>query len=167
MATSFNEKKVEDAFRRILNPLKQAFFLWAKLPAAAFMGVRLVTVNFEKAEVRLPYRWQSKNPFKSIYFVAQCAAAEFSTGILAATLLEGFDVKISMLVQEIQAKFLKKANTTVTFTCTQGAEFKAAILKAVETGEGVTLIAISKGVDATGSIVSEVQFTWSFKVKKR
>ncbi len=74
---------------------------------------------------------------------------------------------ISMLVVSLEADFVKKANTRTTFTCNGGAAFRETIQKAITTGEGQTLTAVSEGVQATGEKVAEVRVTWSFKVKKR
>ena len=50
------------------NPWKLSFWLFYKLPAAWFMGVRVKQLTTQQSIVRLPYAWRSQNPFKSIYF---------------------------------------------------------------------------------------------------
>jgi acyl-coenzyme A thioesterase PaaI-like protein len=146
------------------NPLKMGFFLFYKLPSAWFMGVRVKSVTPERCEVTLPYQWRSQNPFKSIYFAAQAAAAELSTGALGMLALEGRG-KISMLVSHIEMEFTKKATSKTTFTCEQGAEMFDTIERAVQTKEPQTITMISHGVQATGELVSITKVTWSFKAK--
>jgi hypothetical protein len=146
------------------NPLKMWFFLLYKLPAAWFMGVRIKKITPEVGQVTLPYMWRSQNPFKSIYFAAQAAAAEYSTGTLAMLALEGRG-QISMLVSHIEMEFTKKATSLTTFTCEQGAEVFEVIERAIETKEAQTITMVSKGVQATGELVSITKVTWSFKVK--
>ena len=138
--------------------------LFKNLPAAWFMGIKVKQVTAERAEITLPYGWRSQNPFKSIYFAAQCAAGEFSTGILAMLALEGRG-KVSMLVSHIETEFLKKATSKTTFTCEQGLEVFAAVEKAIQTKEPQILTMISTGVQETGEVVSIVKLTWSFKAK--
>ncbi len=146
------------------NSLKMNLWLFYKLPAAWFMGVRVKKITAERGEVTLPYGWRSQNPFNSIYFAAQAAAAEFSTGALATLALEGRG-KISMLVSRVEMDFTKKANSKVTFTCTQGAEVFEVVERAIQTKEPQTITMVSYGVQATGELVSTTRITWSFKAK--
>ena len=146
------------------SPVKLWFYLLWKLPAAWFMGVRVKKITAERSQITLPYGWRSQNPYNSIYFAAQCAAAEFSTGALATTALAGQSV--SMLVGHIEADFVKKANAKTTFTCEQGAEVFATVERAIATGEPQVLTMISTGVQETGEVVSIVKVTWSFKKRQ-
>ena len=144
------------------NRFKMTAWLFKVLPAAWFMGVRIKCVTPEKAEITLPYHWRSQNPFQSIYLIAQCAAAELSTGILATLAIQGRG-KISKLAMHIEADFTKKANTKTTFTCEQGAEIFRLIDEVIATGEARTIVMTSKGVQETGEVVSTTKVTWSFK----
>jgi acyl-coenzyme A thioesterase PaaI-like protein len=146
-------------------PTKLWFWLLYKLPSAWFMGMRVKKISPERGEVTLPYGWRSQNPFQSIYFAAQCAAAEFSTGALATLAIAGRG-RVSMLVTNLEAEFLKKANSKVIFTCEDGNAVFAAVEKAIQTGEAQVLTMVSTGVQATGEVVSIVKITWSFKAKK-
>ena len=148
------------------SPLKLWFWLLMKLPSAWFMGMAVKRITPEKGEVTLPYGWRSQNPFQSIYFAAQCAAAEFSTGALATLAIAGRG-KVSMLVTVMEAEFLKKANTKTTFTCEDGNAVFEAVEKAIQTGEAQVLTMVSTGVQETGEVVSIVKITWSFKAKSR
>lgn len=161
-----NHPSVINALKKFENSWLLKLYLLKNLPAAWFMGFSLKSVSLEKAEVLLPYRWRSQNPYRSTYFAAQCAAGEFSTGIIATTILLGFDQKISMLVTNVEAEFVKKATNTITFTCLDGAKFIDTISEAVRTGQGKTFRAESIGTNETGEIVSKIWITWSFKAKK-
>lgn len=146
------------------NAFKMKLYLFYKLPGAWFMGVSIKQVTAEKAEVNLPYSWRSQNPFKSIYFAAQCAAAEYSTGILCLAAINRRP-GISMLVTKFSAEFFKKANTNCIFTCDQGKEVAALIDKAVSSKEPQTITMESTGRNLAGEIVSKAWITWSFKAK--
>jgi Domain of unknown function (DUF4442) len=153
------------AYLRTANtPWKMRYFMFNRLPAAWFMGIGVQELSSERAVIRLPYGWRSQNPFKSIYFAAQCAAAEMSTGLLATAALQE-QPPVSMLVRHIEAEFLKKASHTLLFTCEQGAEVQAVIRKAVETGEPQTLRMAAVGRLPDGVEASKVWVEWSFKVK--
>ena len=147
------------------NGFKQKMWLLTKLPSALFMGVAIQKCHPEKTEVTVPYGWRSQNPFESIYFAAQAAAAEMSTGLLALMAMQGRG-NIAVLVQSIEGQFVKKANTKTTFTCLDGHKAYEAVLKAIETGEGQTVTMESIGVQASGEVVSRFKFVWTFKKRK-
>ncbi len=147
-----------------LSPWKIRFFLFWKLPAAWFMGLDLRHCDNQRAVVRLPYGWRSQNPFRSIYFAAQCAAGEMSTGILALNHLQG-KPPVSMLVTQMEAEFFKKASDTLLFTCEDGAALQNTIQKALETGEGQIFRATSIGTLPDGTEAARVYITWSFRKK--
>jgi hypothetical protein len=166
MPLSYSAAKANAFLKNLNQPLKLRLFLWTKLPAAAFMGLRLAEADSARAVVALQFRWASQNPYRSIYFAAMCAAAEFSTGVLAAAIVAGYDNRVSMLVQSVKADFVKKATATVQFVCEDGEAFRAAIEETVATGEGVTFTAKSVGKMADGSVVASVALTWTFKARK-
>lgn len=143
---------------------KMALYMLQRLPTLLFWGVRVKKVTEQEGVVTLPYGWRTQNPFRSIYFAAQCGAAELSTGLLALTHLHGKG-KVSMLITRVEADFVKKADSLVTFTCTDGDAMRVAIENAVQTGTAVVFTARSVGVQATGEIVAQLHFTWSFKSK--
>ena len=57
-------------------------FLFFKLPAAWWTGVRLRFMDDEKAVVSVTHRWINQNPFKSMFWAVQGMAAELSTGAM-------------------------------------------------------------------------------------
>lgn len=158
----FSNPHVSRFAKRLLNPILQRIFLFSKLPSAYFMGVRVRSITPEQVQVSVPYGWRSQNPFRSIYFAAQAAAAEMSTGVLGLMAMEGRG-SISVLVGEIRGEFVKKATRKTTFTCQDGAAVFAAVKKALETGEGVSVTCKSVGVQEGGETVSTFWVTWTFK----
>ena len=149
----------------IQNPVKFIFFLVTKLPAAYFSGVRLKYADENQAVVTVPYKWFSKNPFRSTYFACLSMAAEMSTGILAMMHTYQKEPAISLLVIKVEGTFLKKAIGISTFTCEDGAVFQQAIQEAAASGKSTTVAARSTGKDRSGDIVAEFVITWSFKAK--
>jgi hypothetical protein len=141
------------------------FFMFLKLPSAFFSGVRLRRIDEHHAIVSVPYKWFSQNPFKSTYFACQAMAAEMSTGVLALGHIYQRRPGVSMLVTALQANYFKKAAERVYFTCDMGIEMRDAIEKAIATGQGQTIEAISIGRTASGELISQFHITWSFKAK--
>ena len=152
--------------RLISNPISFGFFLFTKLPAAFFAGLRIHYFDDRKCVVRIRYSWFSQNPFQSIYFAVEAMAAEMTCGMLAFAQVYERVPKISMLVVGTQAHFLKKATGTILFSCEDGLAIQAAIQETIATGEGKTVICKSVGTNSKGEVVAEFNFTWSFKAKK-
>ena len=147
-----------------LNSWRITAWLFWKLPMAFFLGVRVELCTSYKSEVTLPFWWMSQNPFRSIYFAAQCSAAELSTGVLATVAIAEHG-NISMLISNIEAEYTKKATSKATFTCEDGQLILDTVQKAIDTGEAQTVTATSTGRQANGEIVSINRFTWSFRVR--
>ena len=164
-----NTAKTERFIKKFMNPLNQWLFLFLKLPAAWYMGVKVKVLNTEKAVVTVPYSWRSQNPFKSTYFAAQAAAAEMSTGILCSLAIYDRG-KISMLITDMRAEYIKKVNKKASFVCEMGPEVFEMVQRAIDSGEGQTLTMESIGTmpDEKGNpvVVSKFYFTWSVKAKQ-
>lgn len=146
-------------------PSKINLYLLAKLPSAYFTGIRVKSINNESAIAHVKYKWINQNPFKSMFWAVQGMAAELSTGILVQQAIMNSGKRISMLVTNMEAIFTKKATGKIHFECVQGKEIEAAIQKAIETGEGQTILLTSEGINKDGISVSKFQFEWSLKVK--
>lgn len=158
-------KSVESVLRRLRSPLAMSFYFLWKLPSCRFWRIRVMSIDRQKAVIRLPFRWRTQNPFQSIYFAAQLGAAELSTGLLSVAMLAD-KPRISMLITGVQANFTKKAKETVYFSCDQGAELEV-LLEEIATGkqESGTIDLVSTGRTAGGIQVCEAVFSWSFKKK--
>ncbi|MFN8245818.1 MAG: DUF4442 domain-containing protein [Ferruginibacter sp.] len=147
----------------IHHPVRYRLFLLKKLPSAFFCGVRVRYADIHKAVVTVPYKWFSTNPFKSTYFACLSMAAEMSTGILAMAHTYKQDPGISMLVVNLEAKFMKKATGLTVFTCEDGLLISQAVKEAAASGKSVTVSARSVGTNEQGEMVAEFILTWSFK----
>lgn len=146
-------------------PQKINTFTLLKLPSAYLTGVRVKEITNEKAVVKVKHKWINQNPFKSMFWAIQGMAAELSTGILVMKQIADSGKRISMLVTNMNATFTKKATGRITFNCNDGLKINEAIQKAIETGEGQTIILTSEGINEEGVSVSKFEFEWSLKVK--
>ena len=149
----------------VQHPIKFRLFLISKLPSAFFSGVRIRYIDEAKAVVTVPYKWFSKNPFKSTYFACLSMAAEMSTGVLAMTHTYLQKPAVSMLVIKTEAVYLKKATGTTSFTCEDGLMLQQTIQEAMASGKGTSFAARSVGTDKNGDTVAEFSITWSFRSK--
>jgi hypothetical protein len=157
--------KAKDFIRMMKHPLKFRMFLFTKLPAAWFAGVRVREVDEKRCVVTVPYKWLSQNPFRSTYFACLSMAAEMSTGTLAMTQLYKIDPPVSMLVVKVESEYFKKATGRTSFVCEDGELFQKAVEETIATGEARMVKAKSIGKNNDGEVVAEFYVTWSFKVK--
>lgn len=149
------------------HPVKFRMFLFFKLPAAFFSGVRIKEIDESRAVVSIPYKWFSQNPFQSTYFACLAMAAEMSTGSLGMMHVRNRIPAVSMLVVKLEAVYFKKATGITLFTCSDGDQLKATIEKAIATGEGQSFAAASHGVNEQGEKIADFFITWSFKARSK
>ncbi len=140
-------------------------FTFFKLPAAWWSGVRVKSITEQQCVVSVKHGWRNQNPFKSMFWAVQGMAAELSTGAMVINQIRENGKKISMLVQNNNANFTKKATGRITFTCEDGHLIQEAIDKTVATGEGQTFWMKSVGVNEDGVVVSTFNFEWTLRVK--
>jgi hypothetical protein len=151
----------------VQHPVKFRLFLLSKLPSAFFSGVRVKSLDENKSEVMVPFKWFSQNPFKSTYFACLAMAAELSTGLLAMMNVHEKNPAISMLVVSLEANYLKKATGVTTFICEDGIAVGNIVESAISSGESKIIKCKSVGKNKDGEIVAEFFITWSFKAKKK
>lgn len=155
-----------EAFARLVrHPLKFRLFLLSRLPSAFFAGVRVRQMDERSCTVTVPYKWFSKNPFRSTYFACLAMAAEMSTGVLGMAYTYKRKPGIAMLVVNIYGEYYKKATGSTRFVCDDGELFRAAIEETIATGEARTVKAKSTGRNEAGETVAEFFITWSFKAR--
>jgi hypothetical protein len=136
-----------------------------KLPSAFFSGVRVREINETRCEVTVPYKWFSKNPFRSTYFACLSMAAEMSTGALSMLHVYKRKPAISMLVIKVESEYFKKAVDKTTFVCEDGEKIRGTIEESVSSGDARTIRVRSVGRNKANEVVAEFFITWSYKVK--
>lgn len=141
-------------------------YKWRYLPAAGFMGIRLLALDEEKCVTGMRLSWRNQNPFRSMYFAAQCAAAELATGLAAFQVMQEEGGRVSMLVTGMDARFHQKATGAVLFECGQVREVRAAIRRAHQQTEAVELAVEVRALKKdTREQVSFFILYWSFKLR--
>lgn len=151
--------------RRLKSPLLFGLYLLTRIPSAFFMGIRLHRCDENEASVALPFWWFTKNPFRSVYFAAQCGAAELSTGVLATIALQGRG-KVTMLVSNFEMEFVKKAKSRVIFHCEEGQAISEAVRLAAVEKSKQTVRVLTEGRDKNGELVAKAWVTWYFRGKE-
>ena len=155
----------EKFIKLIKHPVKFGMFLFWKLPAAFFSGVRIKEINEERSVVSVPYKWLTQNPFRSTYFASLAIAAEMSTGALAMIHVYKRNPGVSMLITNMEASYFKKATAITFFLCDAGKQIQDAIEESVLSRECISITVKSTGTNKNGELIAAFLFTWSFKVK--
>ena len=148
-----------------MHPFRYRMYLLLKLPAAFFSGIKVKYADETKAIVSVPYRWFTKNPFRSTYFACLSMAAEMSTGILCMAHTYKKEPAISMLVTKIEGTFIKKANRKTFFTCEEGNLIEQSVKEAMASGKSQVISCRTTGRTVEDELIAEFNITWSFKVK--
>lgn len=148
------------------NSIKFRLYLLLKLPLAFLAGLRVERFDASVSEVSVPYRFLTKNPFKSTYFAALAMAAELSSGLQAMDAVQRSPRPVSMLVLHMKADFIKKARSRITFKSTEGRAIIQAVEACLQSNEGQTITVSTQGFDSSGQPVATFWFTWTFKQKQ-
>jgi hypothetical protein len=74
-----------------------------------------------------------------MYFGALCAGADLAGGLQAARLTLRRHRDVKLVFADVKGEFLKRADGDVLFRCRDGASIAAAVRRADESGERVTL----------------------------
>ena len=148
---------------KILSPFKQKLFYLKSLPMGLISGIKLVSLDENKAVAEVPFRWRNKNPFRSMYFAVLSMAAELSTAAPVMLVLEGHDVDVALIIVDLKVEFIKKAQSRTTFTCTEYENICNVITQLKQAGDTAAVTIKTTGRDVDGNEVATFYFTWSFK----
>lgn len=151
---------------QVTSNFKFPLYLMKSLPMGWFAGLRIRELTSDRCTTSVPFKNLNKNPFKSIYFAVQSMAAELSTASACLLAITGKKPSVAFIIVDLKAKFTKKATDRVYFTCEDGAKAFDAVEKCIATGEATEATFKTVGKMKDGTIVSEFEFTWSFKQRK-
>lgn len=161
-----SRKKSDPKYLKNLNSrLMFELFLAGRLPMGFLAGLKVKSVDLEKCEITVPYRWLNQNPFNSTYFAVLSMAAEMSTGMFGMIMTIESKPSIAVLVTKVDSEYVKKATGITTFTCSDGKLVNETIERAILTGEGQTVTTNSVGTSQSGEVESRFKVQWSFKMR--
>lgn len=156
-------QKQEKLKLQVTNRLKFGLFMLTKLPMGLLAGMRLRELSTSHCVTSVPFKWLTKNPFKSTYFAVQSMAAELSTASPCLLAVAGHKPSVAFIIVDLKASFHKKATSRVYFTCNDGEKAFDAVNAAIATEEPQLATFKTIGKMNDGTVVSEFEFTWSFK----
>ena len=149
--------------QKLTKGLLFSFYLLFNLPMGWIAGLRIREINEQRCITSVPFKWLNKNPFKSTYFAVQSMAAELSTATSCLLAVQGHSPSIAFIIVDLKANFTKKATGRVYFTCEDTSKAFDAVDQCIASKESTQATFKTVGKMKDGTVVSEFEFTWSFK----
>ena len=153
----------EKLSRRITKGFQFSYYLFFSLPMGWIAGLRVREINEQRCVTSVPFKWLTKNPFKSTYFAVQSMAAELSTATACLLAVQGQSPSVAFIIVDMKANFTKKATDRVYFTCEETGKAFQAVSDCIASGNSTQATFKTVGKMKDGTVVSEFEFTWSFK----
>ncbi|HUH73919.1 MAG TPA: DUF4442 domain-containing protein [Chitinophagales bacterium] len=162
----FDQKKIKEYKKLVLNPLAFKAGLIKDLPLASLIGVSLTKLDDNNCELTVPYRFLNKNPFNTTYWAVLGMVAEMGSGALLLMYTNKLKPSVSTFVIGCEAKFIKTAVGLTTFKCNQGYEIASKVMKTCQTFEAQEIVCQTNAYNEKGEVVAEFTFTWGIKARK-
>jgi acyl-coenzyme A thioesterase PaaI-like protein len=104
-----------------------------------FVGPRVLRLDDDGCEVKLPLGYRTKNHFGSMYFGALACGADLAGGLNAATAIRKKYKGVQLIFKNFQAEFLKRPDGDVHFITRDGRKVLEALEQTMASGERVTI----------------------------
>ena len=144
------------------------FFGLTKIPLLWFCRPKIINLNTELVEIKIPLRRRTKNHLNSMYFGALSVGADITGGFLAMACIQKSKRNVSLIFKDFKADFLKRAEGDVHFRCNEGLEILQLVEKTIESKKRENMIV---HIDAfvpliSKDIVAKFELTLSLKNKE-
>lgn len=136
-----------------------------KIPMIGYVKPRLIRITNHDVLVRIKLRRRTKNHLKSMYFGALAVGADVTAGLPAFYFCDELNVRPSFAFKGMKAEFIKRAETDVEFSCTEGQIIREQVLKAIQTNERQNHWVKVTAKDLNGDIVALFEMEISVKIK--
>ncbi|HSN69626.1 MAG TPA: DUF4442 domain-containing protein [Thermoanaerobaculia bacterium] len=118
--------------RETLNVWTWSFF---KVPLLFSVRPVVMIYDEERVAVRISLRRRTKNHLGSMYFGALCIGADVAGGLAAMRAIERSGGGISLIFKDVNARFLRRPEGDVLFTCRDGEALRELVALARSSGE--------------------------------
>jgi hypothetical protein len=151
--------------------IRETFYLRSfgllKIPMIFFLRPTVLELSRERAVIRVPLSYRSKNHLGSMYFGALCIGADCSGGVLVTTFLRERGADVSFIFKDVSARFMKRAEGDVHFACYDGRAVEKLVDEALRSGERVnTPLTVVATVPQKGT-EPVAEFTLTLSLKRR
>lgn len=101
------------------NNLLLSLYAWSKIPLIGFCSPRVIEINSQRSELKIPLNYRTKNHLGAMYFGALAIGSELCIAMMAVKMIQESGLKIDFLFKDYKAEFLKRAEGDVHFICEQ------------------------------------------------
>ncbi len=111
----------------------------AKIPLLAFCSPSVIEVTRDRCVVKIPLGYRTKNHLGSMYFGALAIGADCAGGLIAMDRIIKEKLPLSLVFGEFHAKYFKRPEADVIFTCSDGPAVSKLVNEALATVERVSM----------------------------
>ncbi|MGD8172580.1 PaaI family thioesterase [Vibrio sp. TRT 21S02] len=126
----------------MLSPLNKAnlylkCFGFFKVPLIWLCRPKIIKLNSQSVEVKIPLRRRTKNHLNSMYFGVLAVGADVAGGFMAMSKAQSRGSKVSLAFKVVEGHFLKRPEADVHFICNDGALIDDMLDQTISSGERV------------------------------
>ncbi|WP_394125466.1 PaaI family thioesterase [Vibrio hepatarius] len=126
----------------MLSPLTKAnlylnYFGFFKVPFIWLARPKILHLDEERVEVKIPIRRRTKNHLNSMYFGVLAVGADVAGGFMAMSKAQDSGRKVSLAFKAVEGQFLKRPEADVHFICEDGKQIDQMLKRTFDTGERV------------------------------
>ncbi|CAM4053769.1 DUF4442 domain-containing protein [Vibrio neonatus] len=114
-----------------------AYFGFFKVPLLWLSRPKIITMNEEMVEIKIPLKRRTKNHLNSMYLGALVVGADVAGGFLAAMKAKDQGRKISLAFKGLNAEFFMRPESDVHFICHDGPLIDQMLAETIATGKRV------------------------------
>ncbi|WP_028022269.1 PaaI family thioesterase [Enterovibrio calviensis] len=112
-------------------------FGFFKVPLIWYCRPKILVLNEERVQIRIPLKRRNKNHLNSMYFGVLAVGADVAGGFMAMSKSESRGKKISLAFKSVSAEFLKRPEADVVFTCDDGKLIDEMLDQTMASGERI------------------------------
>ncbi len=137
-----------------------------QVPLMGICTPTVIAVNEHACTVAIPLNERTKNHLGCMYFGALHIGADTAGGLLAMVEIQKSGRAVSLIFKDAQAKFLRRAEGDVHFSCTSGEVVRKAVQQTCSSKERVNVpIAVVATVPSVSQSELVAQFTLTLSLK--
>lgn len=126
----------------MLSPLTKAnlylnYFGFFKVPFIWLARPKILHLDDERVEVKIPIKRRTKNHLNSMYFGVLAVGADVAGGFMAMSKAQDSGRKVSLAFKAVEGQFLKRPEADVHFICEDGKQIDQMLKRTFDTGERV------------------------------
>ena len=126
----------------MLSPIAKAnfylnWFGFFKVPLIWLCRPKILTLDSERVEIKIPLKRKTKNHLNSMYFGVLAVGADVAGGFMAMSKAQERGKQVSLAFKAVEGQFLKRPEEDVHFICTDGKLIDEMLDETFRTGERV------------------------------